>query len=226
LADVTIRAIIFDRDGVLTFFDIPAAAAYLRQAPPLTPYDLLQQWETHGREYGFPTSLADEEAFFRTYWTRLFAAFKIPDAVQPVLLAMHYTDYVRAYPDAVHALASLHAAGFRLGVLSNFSLASLEESLIAAGLGQWIDAAAAATVIGAAKPAAAAYHTILQRLGVAPAEAVFFDDELPCVVGARQVGMHAFLVDRKRTVADLSAGVVANLAEVTAALTWLEVTTG
>ena len=218
---MVIRAVVFDRDGVLTYFDIAAATDYLRRAPPLTPYDLFYQWEEHGREQGFPTSLTQETEFFRTYWTRVFAAYAIPPARQAALHAMHYTDYVRAFPDARTMLAQLHTAGLRIGVLSNFSLASLDDSLQAAGLGAWIDATAAATVIGAAKPAAAAYHAILDRLGVAAAETLFFDDEPVCVAGAQQVGMHAFHVDRRRTRCDLPAQVVASLADAPAAIAWL-----
>ena len=218
---MVIRAVVFDRDGVLTYFDIAAATDYLRRTPPLTPYDLLQQWEIHGREYGFPTSLAMELEFFRTYWTRVFTTYAIQPSMQAALYAMHYTDYVRAFPDALSTLAHLHAAGLRIGVLSNFSLASLDDSLASAGLGAWIDATAAATVIGAAKPAAAAYHAILDRLGVAATETLFFDDEPVCVAGAQQVGMHAFRVDRRRTQCDLPAQVVASLADAPAAIAWL-----
>jgi HAD superfamily hydrolase (TIGR01509 family) len=181
----------------------------------------LQQWEVHGREYGFPTSLAQETEFFRTYWPRVFTAYAIPPARQAALYAMRYTDYVRAFPDTRVTLAELHAAGLRIGVLSNFSLASLDDSLEAAGLGTWIDATAAATVIGAAKPEAAAYHAILERLGVAAAETLFFDDEPVCVAGAQQVGMHAFHVDRRRTQCDLSARIVTSVADAPAAIAWL-----
>jgi FMN phosphatase YigB (HAD superfamily) len=218
---MAIRAVVFDRDGVLTYFDIAAATNYLRRTPPLTPYDLLHQWEVHGSEHGFPTSLEMEREFFRSYWVRVFARYDIPPAAQHHLHAMSYIDYVKAFPDAPPVLASLHAGGLRIGVLSNFSLASLDDSLAAAGLSAWIDATAAATVIGAAKPAAAAYHTILDRLGVTAAETLFFDDEPVCVEGAHQVGMHAFRVDRRRTQCDLPARIVASLADAPAASAWL-----
>jgi epoxide hydrolase-like predicted phosphatase len=45
--------------------------------------------------------------------------------------------------------------------------------------------------VGVVKPDPEIYHIILERLGVAPAEAVFVDDFSENVVGARAVGMHA-----------------------------------
>ena len=121
-------------------------------------------------------------------------------------------------------LAGLHDAGLRIGVLSNFALASLDASLAAAGLAGWIDATAAATVIGAAKPAAAAYHAILARLDAAAAETIYCDDEPHLVAGAAQVGLHAFLVDRRHAAADFAAGVIASLADVPALIDWLNKT--
>jgi FMN phosphatase YigB (HAD superfamily) len=44
---------------------------------------------------------------------------------------------------------------------------------------------------GVRKPDPEIYERALSRLGVAPAEAVFVDDRLKNVEGARQVGMHA-----------------------------------
>lgn len=45
--------------------------------------------------------------------------------------------------------------------------------------------------VGVAKPDPQIYHIALQRLGVAPAEAVFVDDFPENIAGARAVGMHA-----------------------------------
>ena len=99
----------------------------------------------------------------------------------------------------------------KVGVLSNFSLASLDASLRTTGLAPWIDAACAATVIGVAKPNPDAYRIAAAALGVAPADCLFFDDEQECVDGARRVGMTAYRVDRRRATHDLDAGVVADL---------------
>lgn len=218
---MAVRAVVFDRDGVLTYFDVAAAAHYLEQTPPLTPYDLVRVWEAYGREQGFPTTLEQERTFFQGYWARLCTTFAVPADQQQFLYALDYTHFVRAFPEAPAALARLHSGGMRIGVLSNFALASLDASLQAAGLDAWIDASAAATTIGAAKPAAAAYHAVLARLGSVAHETLFCDDEPDFVAGAAQVGMHAFLVDRRRAASDFAAGVIASLADMPALVAWV-----
>jgi putative hydrolase of the HAD superfamily len=60
--------------------------------------------------------------------------------------------------------------------------------------------------IGVRKPDPAAYLLVCDRLGVAPAEAVFLDDKEVAVDGARAVGMAAVLFrDNAQAVADLEA---------------------
>lgn len=53
------------------------------------------------------------------------------------------------------------------------------------------DAIVISAEVGVAKPDARIYRTILEHLGVAPAEAVFVDDFSENVAGARAVGMRA-----------------------------------
>ncbi len=95
-------------------------------------------------------------------------------------------------------------AGLKIGVLSNFTLASLEPSLEATGLAGMIGSACPATVIGS--PEARMWLTASQRaaLGVEPRECLFFDDEQPCVDGKRTAGMTAYLVDHNRNEHDLA----------------------
>jgi putative hydrolase of the HAD superfamily len=155
--------------------------------------------------------LAEEATFFHGYWNAIADEVGVSPAIRARLRAFDYTTCMRAYPDARPALAWGRAQGCRIGVLSNFSLASLEPSLAAAGLGDLVDVACAATVIGAAKPQPAAYLAVCRMLQVAPEATLFFDDEVACVEGARQVGMHAWLVDRARHTHGLEDGVAADL---------------
>lgn len=54
--------------------------------------------------------------------------------------------------------------------------------------------------VGMRKPEAAIFHHILQQLQVAPHEAIFVDDLLPNIEGARQVGLHAIHFTHPATV--------------------------
>ena len=125
-----------------------------------------------------------------------------------------YTSCMLPFLDARPALLEARQRKLGIGVLSNFSLASLDGSLAAVDLAELVDVACAATVIGAAKPDAKAYLTITQLLGVQPEECLFFDDEIACVEGGRAVGMQAYLVDRQSTKHEIAKGIVCDLTAV------------
>ena len=90
------------------------------------------------------------------------------------------------------------AHGLRVGVLSNFDLANIEATLEAVDLADLVDVACAAPVIGAEKPARAAYEITARKLGVPPTACLFFDDVPAYVAGARVAGLRAYHVDRER----------------------------
>lgn len=180
---MAIRAVIFDRDGVLTNFDLQAAATFLQPLVPLSVFELFRRWQQLGEKIGFPTSVTAEALFLRTFWEQISVECKLTAEQSAALAEVDYTHFVVAFPEARQVLAELHSQKLRLGVLSNFALASLERSLAAAGLSSWLDAACAATVIGAAKPDMAAYLSVAKALAVAPKECVFFDDEAGNVAG-------------------------------------------
>lgn len=152
-----------------------------------------------------------EKIFFRGFWDALSDEFNLAVDLRQQLHQFEYTHYVRPFPEVRPILLEVRRRKVRIGVLSNFSLASLEESLAAVNLADLVDVACAATVIGAAKPAPEAYRIASHRLGIQPEECLFFDDELACVEGGRAVGMRAYLVDRRRREHALPQGVVCNL---------------
>ena len=208
------RAVVLDRDGVLTDFDMAVAGAYFHGLLPLSLEEMWVRWEAWGMKAGFPRSLEEENAFFRGYWDSLADECSLDEKARSRLRAFDYTDCLVAYADAKPALANAKQAGLKVGVLSNFTLASLAPSLEATGLSKLVDATCAATVIGASKPQIEAYRIAAHALGVDPEECLFFDDEQPCVDGARRAGMTAFLVDRSLDRHDLTNGTVCDLSAI------------
>jgi putative hydrolase of the HAD superfamily len=205
------RAVIFDRDGVLTYFDVEGAQAFFQPLLPFSIFELAKRWQQWGAQVGFPTTDAEEEQFFAGFWQTLRDENKLDDEQYHTLVGCRYTDFMRSYADAREVLLQLRRAGVRIGVLSNFSLASLEASLEAVGLADCVDVACAATVIGYAKPEPQAYRHVAHLLDVVPEACLFFDDEAPCVEGAREVGMKAYVVDRTRRQDDRANGIIHNL---------------
>lgn len=209
-----IHAVVFDRDGVLTEFDLAAGEHFFGPRVPLSLWEIFARWEAQGNATGFPNSVEAEQRFFTQFWDALCDDFHLSEAVRRDLHAFDYTTCLRVFDDVRPALQQARASGLRIGVLSNFALASLEKSLRGTGLAPWIDVACAATVIGVAKPAPQAYTIVAARLGVQPEQCLFFDDEPVCVEGAARVGMHAYLVDRSRRSHDLARHVVADLSAI------------
>ena len=216
---MTIETVIFDRDGVLTYFDIEGAQTFFQPLIPFSIFELGKRWQKWGAESGFPTTVEEEDAFFAGFWQHLREENRLNDVQYKTLAGCRYTDFMRSYPEAIEVLRELKRRNVRVGVLSNFSLASLDASLEAVGLREWIDVACAATVIGHAKPQPEAYHHVARLLQTPPEACLFFDDEEPCVVGAREIGMVGYLVDRQLKRGDRASNAVHSLTEVLALLT-------
>lgn len=212
---MTIRAIIFDRDGVLVDFDLKGAAAFFEPLLPVSLPELAERWDQWGESVGFPSSIAEEQVFFRGFWEHLGHEFELSQTTLKQLHQSNYTNYMLPFPDARPALMEARKRGLYIGVLSNFGLASLEASLEATGLRDLVDVACAATVIGVAKPHPEAYLAVTQALSVEPEVCLFFDDEQGHVEGGRVAGLQAYLVDRSRSGHRLSEGVVRDLTALT-----------
>jgi FMN phosphatase YigB (HAD superfamily) len=212
-----IEAVVFDRDGVLADFDIESANIfYANYLPDTDVIELSVMWQQWGEKRGFPATLEGERDFFDSFWQHLGLQFALrPDTID-ILRASRYTDHMFLFPEVKAGLNWLKAEDIKVGVLSNFSLASIEESLNELGILQYVDVACAATVIGVSKPDPRSYKIVLDKLRVDPHRVLYFDDEEQNVAGARDAGIdHAYLVDRKSGKrSDLTRRVVTDLSEI------------
>ena len=100
------------------------------------------------------------------------------------------------YDDAPDALATLRAAGLRIGLVSN-SARDVREFAHHHGLD--VDAGISSFHHGRTKPHASIFRAVLDLLGVEPAEAAMVGDTIADdVEGALALGMRAILLDRDR----------------------------
>jgi putative hydrolase of the HAD superfamily len=99
-------------------------------------------------------------------------------------------------PETEALVRAARAAGCRLAILSNeldlFYGRALRERM---ALLRLFDVIVDATYTGVLKPDPRAYEDCLARLGIAPAEALFADDQPRNVEGARRVGLPVVLFD-------------------------------
>jgi HAD superfamily hydrolase (TIGR01509 family) len=97
-------------------------------------------------------------------------------------------------PGAKEVLAELKRRGYKLGVVSNWD-ALLPGVLECTGLSPYFDYIGASALEGVAKPDPRIFQIVLDRLGVAPAEAVHVGDSPDDVKGATAAGIHPILFD-------------------------------
>lgn len=208
---MAIQAVIFDRDGVLTEFDIDAAQAFLQPRLGMSIIELAQWWIQWSDLFGTPKSEAEEEVLFHNFWTYVSDLINADEALRQELLNFDYLRMIRPFPDSFAAVRYCKQLDLKVGVLSNFSLATLGQSLTANGLGEWVDYAAAAPVIGYAKPQVKAYYHVVEQLGVSAESCLFLDDDPDYVKSARSIGMSAYLVNRRLLKHDLANYLICDL---------------
>lgn len=196
---------------MLTDFNYAMAIDFFQPLIPLSLDALSEKWEAWGSATGFPRTLSEERDFFDGFWDHLCDELNLSTHVCGQLHRFDYTTCMLAFPEARSALEAARQQGLKVGVLSNFSLASLDASLLAVGLADLVDVAVAAPVIGVSKPNPRAYAAVTNALDVSPMQCLFFDDEALCVEGANAVGMRAFRVDRGRNKHLLTQGIVCDL---------------
>lgn len=193
---MTCRALIFDRDGVLTRFDFAPLMALFEGVPKASFEALWRAWQVHVRIAAPPRRASAEALYVAGFWRTVREAWSFEAALEDRLNAFDYTCAIRPFADARPTLEAARARGLKIAVLSNFPFVGLGPSLTAAGLADLVDVTFAAGVAGTPKPDPNAYLHTLDRLGVAPAECALVDDEIECVEGARRVGIRAFRLDR------------------------------
>jgi HAD superfamily hydrolase (TIGR01509 family) len=206
-----IKTIIFDRDGVLTHFDHAAATEFFSALVPYSLDEIAKKWVEYGKQIGFPRTVQQEKMFFSLFWERIGIDAGLPVKTVETLKMFDYATMMRPYPEAASTLEAIRNAGLRIGVLSNFSLASLDHSLTMVGLRKYVDRTFAATVIGYSKPDGRAYLTAARCLATSPQDCLMIDDERPNCAGALEVGMKTLFVDRRRSTDAFSSGVIHDL---------------
>jgi putative hydrolase of the HAD superfamily len=97
--------------------------------------------------------------------------------------------HIAAYDETAPVLAELRARGVTLAICSNWDW-DLEEAIAAAGLTGTVDVTVSSAWVGARKPHPRMYDAVLERIGIAPADALFVGDTWTCdVEGPRAAGL-------------------------------------
>ena len=147
-----------------------------------------------------PMTSSLEPEFFRSVNARLleYLGLRADDADLDDIHASFERDVVyHSYPEARRTLKHLKAAGYRTGVISNFSH-RLPRVLKEAGLAPYLDTVTYSFEAGAEKPHPKIFHAALARANVAPERVLMVGDSYEAdYLGARNVGFHALLLCRQ-----------------------------
>jgi putative hydrolase of the HAD superfamily len=99
------------------------------------------------------------------------------------------------HDDTMPFLETLRTKGVRMAFVSNCA-DNTHPLLDVLGLSGLVDELVLSCEVGAAKPDPAIFEAALERLGVAPDEALFVDDQQDYCDGAAALGIRAVRIDR------------------------------
>ena len=189
----TIRAVLFDLDG--TLYDRDAVVAAVTH----------EQVETFGSRFGavnreeLVTRLLalDDHGYARRVdvYRTLLAGMEVDDALAADLEAHFWDCYCRHcdFPrDAADTLAALRASGLKLAIVTNGPVGWQSRKIRTLGLADYFDELLISEAEGVAKPDPRIFARALERLRVAPHEAMFVGDHPEVdIAGAQDAGLIA-----------------------------------
>jgi putative hydrolase of the HAD superfamily len=158
----------------------------------------LAAWRTSGRNF----SVTNDNS--RCFWQGLYERFlndsgrRYPASLPEQLYErFRRSESYRVFPDVREALRDLRAAGFLLGVLSNWE-EWLERLLDDLGLREYFALLMVSGVEGKEKPDPEIFRMALSRAGVPAEQAVHVGDSPECdCAPALAAGMQTVLLDRR-----------------------------
>ena len=201
------KAIFFDRDGTLTYYD-PRKEAWRDQmitewsGKPFTlPYEKMMRLFLLASEGKTPwyKTLEDEREFFRRFYRHLLVEEGVQEDIKnraQRLFDELWCNGDRAlYPETIEVLTYFYRHGFKMGVISDTS-PSLEYTLQQLGIAKYFTSFTASSLVGAGKPSPIIFQAALDAQGVSAAESLYVDDTPYEADGAREQGFTSFLIDR------------------------------
>jgi phosphoglycolate phosphatase len=180
-----LRAVLFDFDGTLAdcYLGITASVNHVRALHGLPPLSVAEVRPDvgHGPAHLLRTTVPEGD----------------PAANVAAYRAHHLTvmrNGTHLMPGAAEALAALKGRGLRLAVCSNKAVAFTRELLAYLGVASYLDAVLGPEDVARPKPAPDMLTAALQRLRVAPREALYVGDMCVDVETARAAGVTVWVV--------------------------------
>ncbi len=138
--------------------------------------------------------------FYVKYATRILSGAGIEvsrdTALQVLAKIREHKWEFRAYDDTLPTLKELEKRGLILGLISNVA-EDMESTYTDLGLQPYLDFKVTSAEVGCDKPRPEIFMAALKKAQVKPEESIYVGDQYDLdIVGARGVGIKAFLIDR------------------------------
>jgi len=186
---MTIRAVYFDLGGVIVRTGDREPRAKLAERLGMSYEELAKAvFENESSRRASLGAVSPQE-----HWADVIQRLGLPpseaDSVQQEFFAGDTLDL-----DLINFLRSLRPK-YRTGLLSN-AWSDMREYLVSQKIDDAFDQLIISAEVGIMKPDARIYQLALEKLGVTPDQAVFVDDSIVNIEGARAVGMYAIQFTR------------------------------
>lgn len=201
------KAIFFDRDGTLTYFDKNKEKwrdniiTEWSGKPFELPYEKIMKlfnMASDGKKPWYKT-LDDERDFFKKYYKFLLIEEGVVEFVEEraeILFNELWCNGDRKlFPETIEVLEYFKNKGYKMGVISDTS-PSLEFTLQQLGIAKYFTSFTASSLVGAGKPSPIIFNAALTAQGVTAEESIYVDDYKPEADGARLQGFTSFLIER------------------------------
>ncbi len=201
------KAIFFDRDNTLTYFNKEKEQwrdniiSEWSGHPLSLPYDKMMnlfRLAGEGRDNWYK-DVDEEREFFKRYYKHLLINEGVKSDVDKramILFDELWCNNDRVlYPETVEVLEYFYSHGYKMGVISDTS-PSLEYTLIQLGIAKYFTSFTASSLVGAGKPSPIIFNAALNAQNVTAGESLYVDDYKPEADGAREQGFTSFLIDR------------------------------
>jgi putative hydrolase of the HAD superfamily len=189
---MSIKALVFDFGGVIAFFqDEKDLAAMAGKAGVAAPLMKKLYWET--RYLYDQGSLSGAE-----YFSCLLKAAGNPQgaadrSLLAELIQMDIESWAHINPETEKFMRDAKNEGYKIAILSNMIQPFIDWARTKLPLFSQVDVGIYSCEVNEIKPHAAIYRILLDRLGCAAEETLFFDDVAENVAGAQKAGIHARL---------------------------------
>jgi HAD superfamily hydrolase (TIGR01509 family) len=193
---MAIRAVLFDFDGVLADTENHHVAAWQRTLAALG-------WSIPD-EIAVRSAEIDDRAFLsELFWARGVTEGDVEGWLRKKqqLMVSLLKDSPRLYPGVVELVDALHGR-VELAVVTGTSRQNVEVVLEAAGLAQSFSLIVSKEDVRQIKPDPEPYRFAVNRLGIAPDEAVALEDSPSGLSSARAAGVHTIAVGHRRSLGD------------------------